>query len=204
MTALRARSRVPVSLSEAELRRLYDDIVVRATRHAARRLSRGDAMEVAHDVAVELVRRRIDGRDDPHDPRSYDGLIYRAVLNRLNNLKRGGDRRDAANRVHLDDRTHATPAWAAPDAQFDARELAQVIDRAVAAMPEAMRRVFHLVRVEELSYREAADRLGIGVGTIHTQLARASQRLREVVERYHADHAPAAPASTATTSRNTS
>ncbi len=63
----------------------------------------------------------------------------------------------------------------------------RLIEDAVAEMPDAMRQAFLLVRVKQLSYKEAADRLGIGVGTVHTQLARASQRLRQVVDRYRTD-----------------
>ena len=53
-------------------------------------------------------------------------------------------------------------------------------------MPRAMRETFLLVRDEELSYKEAAARLGVSVGTVHTQLSRANALLRECIQRYQA------------------
>ena len=43
-----------------------------------------------------------------------------------------------------------------------------------------------LVRDEELSYKDAAARLGVAVGTVHTQLSRANALLRECIQRYQA------------------
>ncbi len=56
-------------------------------------------------------------------------------------------------------------------------------------MPAGMRAVFILIREEELSYKEAAARLGLRVATVHTQIARASLLLKECVARYHAGRA---------------
>jgi DNA-directed RNA polymerase specialized sigma24 family protein len=50
-----------------------------------------------------------------------------------------------------------------------------------------MRSVFVLVREEELSYKETAARLGITVGTVHTQLSRANALLRDAVANYQSD-----------------
>lgn len=48
----------------------------------------------------------------------------------------------------------------------------QVVDR-VEALPEAQRTVMLLVAVEGLSYREAAEVLGVPIGTVMSRLARA-------------------------------
>ncbi len=113
-------------------------------------------------------------------------LIYRAVTRRLFDLGRAARRRTAAERLHQTERPAIAPAWTQPDVHLETRELAHLIDMTIAAMPDAMRRVFILVRHEELSYKEAATRLGIGVGTVHTQLSRANTLLRETIEHYRA------------------
>ena len=46
------------------------------------------------------------------------------------------------------------------------------------ALPEEQREALHLVAIEELSYQEAAETLGIPVGTLMSRVARARQRLR--------------------------
>ena len=52
------------------------------------------------------------------------------------------------------------------------------IERALAALPVDQRAVVLLVGLEDLSYREAAEVLGIPVGTVMSRLARGRARLR--------------------------
>ena len=52
--------------------------------------------------------------------------------------------------------------------------------RAIDALPQDSREVLLLVCVEERSYREAAETLGIPIGTVMSRLARARSRLVEL------------------------
>ena len=45
-------------------------------------------------------------------------------------------------------------------------------------LPEEQREALHLVAIEELSYQEAAETLGIPQGTLMSRVARARERLR--------------------------
>jgi RNA polymerase sigma factor (sigma-70 family) len=168
-------------------RELYEHVLRRAMQHAMRIVGRAEALDVGHDVACELVRRRMQGADSPADPRSYDGLIYRAVMNRLSNVRRSATRRAAADRVYHDEREASSNSWAQPDARVDENELFAVVDAVIGDMPGAMRAVFLLVRRDGLSYRDAAQRLGVGVATVHTHLARANARLRDAITRYRGE-----------------
>jgi RNA polymerase sigma factor (sigma-70 family) len=194
---------MPSRSTGPDARQLYEDVVARAMLHALRRVDRSEALEVAHDVACTLVRRRFEGRDDPSDARSFEGLIHRAVANAIANRKRGADRRATAERVHLDERTATSPGWEPADHTVRENELLYIVEGAIADMPDVMREVFRLIRLEGASYKEAARRLGIGVGTVHTHLVRANARLREAVARYQGEDAPAnSPRSAATAARN--
>jgi RNA polymerase sigma-70 factor (ECF subfamily) len=53
------------------------------------------------------------------------------------------------------------------------------VSQAIDALPEEFRDVLLLVCVEEFSYREAAEILGIPIGTVMSRLARARLRLAE-------------------------
>jgi RNA polymerase sigma-70 factor (ECF subfamily) len=55
------------------------------------------------------------------------------------------------------------------------------LQRALAALPLAMREVLLLVTVEEYTYAEAAVILEVPVGTIMSRLHRARERLRELM-----------------------
>jgi RNA polymerase sigma-70 factor (ECF subfamily) len=178
-TTATAHPRMTAPELDVESRRLYDGAHERAMGFAERYLPRAQALEIAHDVAIEIHRL-------PSD-RVTGTLIWIAVTSRLRNFWRATQRRAAAEGAYHEMWAGATSTWAQPGAEMEARELQTRIEAAVAAMPPAMRDVFVLVRGRELSYREAAARLGVSVGTVHTQLSRANALLRECVARYHAD-----------------
>ena len=69
----------------------------------------------------------------------------------------------------------------APD-HSDVRQEAREVLAAVAALPEAYRDVVVAVDVAGCSYQEAADALGIPVGTVMSRLYRGRQRVVRAVE----------------------
>lgn len=159
-------------------RRVYEEVLQRAMRYAERLVDRDQAFEIAHDVAVEMLRR---------PPERMSGtMLYLRVTSRLRNLWRATQRRAATDRAYLEMRSASTPSWADPAGGLEADELRAHIQRTLDRMPHAMRDTFLLVRDEELSYKETAARLGVSVGTVHTQLSRANALLRECIQRYQA------------------
>lgn len=137
----------------------------------ARSLTR-DAV-AADDLVQDAVVRALE-RHDRFDP-SRD---YRAWLFTLtHNLFVDGWRR---RRVHDGAVAALTPGRAAgaePN-QEHAVMLRQTL-QAFDALPAEQRAVMHLVVVEGASYAEAADILGVAIGTIMSRLSRARQALRE-------------------------
>jgi RNA polymerase sigma-70 factor (ECF subfamily) len=170
--------------SDDDARRAYEDLLVRALRYARRLLPREEAFEIAHDVAVEML-------DRPLASQASGTTVYFAVIGRLRRAWRATDRRAARDRAYLESQSTEGPTWARPDAGLDASELRVRIAEAVARMPDAMRQTFLLVRQDELSYKEAAARLGVRVGTVHAQLSRANAHLRECLAAYRTDAPPA-------------
>lgn len=84
-------------------------------------------------------------------------------------------RRPAAD--SLDD-LHAEPAIR--PAQEDGLALSD-LERALARLPEEQREVLLLVALEEYSYAEAAQIVGVPVGTVMSRLARAREKLRAIL-----------------------
>ncbi|MBV8806235.1 MAG: RNA polymerase sigma factor [Sinobacteraceae bacterium] len=85
-------------------------------------------------------------------------------------------------------RNHASLQWDeeltetlvdSSSADPETNALYQQVITAVARLPEAQRAVMLLVAVEGLSYREAADVMGIPVGTVMSRLARARLTIGE-------------------------
>ena len=88
---------------------------------------------------------------------------------------------------HLRDWRHDDGHAALDDAPEPAHdptaEAAERMDlqQALAALPPAMREVLLLVTVEEYTYAETADILGVPVGTVMSRLHRARERLRKLM-----------------------
>ena len=59
-----------------------------------------------------------------------------------------------------------------------ARQELRLLDQAITELPEGCRAVLLLRKVEMLSHREIADRLGIAISTVEKQHARALRLLR--------------------------
>jgi len=76
----------------------------------------------------------------------------------------------------------APSSWQNPAERLERADLRRLLDKALAALPEAQRQTFVLHAEAELSYREVADTLGISIGTVMSRLYYARQRLRVLLE----------------------
>lgn len=70
---------------------------------------------------------------------------------------------------------------AAPGGQFVRLELRD-LKRALALLPNEQREVVLLIGLEGISYGEAADILGISIGTVKSRLSRGRRALRQLME----------------------
>jgi RNA polymerase sigma factor (sigma-70 family) len=68
-----------------------------------------------------------------------------------------------------------------PEKEYERHELKQVIQQALNQLEADQRAVVVLVDVQDFDYQEAAQILGIPVGTVRSRLARARLRLRSLL-----------------------
>lgn len=69
-------------------------------------------------------------------------------------------------------------AWTAPEGQGPSMtKLTPALADQLARLPDAFRRAVELVDLEEMSYRDAADRMGVPVGTVMSRLHRGRKLL---------------------------
>ena len=62
--------------------------------------------------------------------------------------------------------------------QIDIETLELLVEKAISELPEQCRKIFELSRYEGLKYREIAEKLGISVKTVETQMSKALKILR--------------------------
>ena len=65
-----------------------------------------------------------------------------------------------------------------PAKKIMAGELEKKIHSALNELPEQCRTIFQMSRFDELKYREIADKLGISVKTVESQMSKALRLLR--------------------------
>jgi RNA polymerase sigma-70 factor (ECF subfamily) len=137
--------------------------------------------DVADDVAQEAFVRAHRNLGSFDSARPFGPWICRITANlALNHL-----RSPQAREQELPE-GHAERASARPDplAELLDDEARRVLDRALGELPAEQRAVFVMRVMEDLSYREIADALGIAQGTVMSRLFRARERLREALRPY--------------------
>jgi len=166
---------------------LYRATLLPLRRYLARLLGDpGEAQDVAHDAYLRLYpRAALQQADHP------EALLFTTARHlALNRLKR---RRSAPFAPAAND--PGNTASPAPDAahQLMARQDLERLDAAVAQLPPGCRTVLLLRKVELLSHREIAERLGIAVSTVEKQHARALRLLRAALSTVSDQPNPARP-----------
>ena len=57
----------------------------------------------------------------------------------------------------------------------------EMVQQAIAKLPQAFREVLLLADIEEMKYQEVAEALGIPIGTVMSRLSRARKQVREYI-----------------------
>ena len=136
--------------------------------------------DVADDVAQEAFVRAYRALASFDRGRPFGPWICRIAANlAINHLRSPESREQELPETHA-----STPSTVGPLDTLLHGEAQQVLDRALSELPAEQRAVFVLRVVEELSYKEIADALGIAMGTVMSRLARARERLRETLRPY--------------------
>jgi len=81
------------------------------------------------------------------------------------------------------DAVAATESFARAQSEPSARLDLLDVEQAIRKLPEPQRRVILLIGLEGMRFDEAAEMLGVPVGTVRSRIARARQTLRKLLER---------------------
>jgi len=146
---------------------------VPALRRYARALTHNP--DLADDLVQDCLERAIRKRALWRPSGSLRSWMFRILLNVYRNDLR---RRRRAPDLPLDTLAADPPGF---DTQSGRLALAETA-RAMQSLPVEQREVLLLVAVEEMSYAEAAQVLGIPLGTLMSRLGRARATLRRLTE----------------------
>jgi len=151
---------------------LYRATLTPLRRYLARLLGNStEAQDIAHDAYIRVYPTV--NKDPVENP---EALLYTTARNlAINRLKRRSISPFAREALNLE-----TAASSAPSVtqQVMARQELSLLEQAIAELPAGCRAVLLLRKVDLLSHREIADKLGIAVSTVEKQHARALRLLR--------------------------
>jgi len=142
---------------DADADDLAQEAFVRAWRSLARFRYESTFRTWLHGIAINVIRTH---RGRGARLRRLFGIVSRD----------GDEAADPLDRASVDDGIEAPLA------------MRQVIDRALASLPDELREAVVLRDVQGLEYREIAEALGVPLGTVESRIFRARQRLRPLLE----------------------
>lgn len=136
---------------------------------------RGCPPDVADDIVQNAFVRIWRRRDEITPNKSLRGYLFTIGYSRMLNHSRDTAKFDYD--ADPDERTGP----AAPDAAAEHQLLQEELQDAIAALPERRRAVFELCFMEDLTYREAADVLGITRKTVENHMRLALKDIRSAL-----------------------
>jgi RNA polymerase sigma-70 factor (ECF subfamily) len=129
-----------------------------------------DAQDAVQDAVLRALRHFEGFRDG--DARAWLLAIVRNCC--LTRQRRQAQRPTISL---VDDIAAHLPGAAETDARAIAQSEQSAIARAIAELPDEFREVIVLREVQDLSYREISDVVGVPIGTVMSRLNRARRRL---------------------------
>jgi len=148
-----------------------------------------DAEDVTQNVLLKILQSASSFRGDS-DPM---GWIYRITINESRELYRRRGRRPAVSLDTLPVEVDAAEHMAGvgdfsrrPDRRLHAEEIERRVTDAIQELPDGYREAVILMDLEGLSYKDAAEVMGLTLGGFKTRLHRARLHLRRRLEEFWA------------------
>lgn len=142
-------------------------------------ISDSDAADVVQEVFVKIFR----AVKQFHGESSLKTWIYRIAVNEALNYRRGWLRRRSHEFVSLDEEAGAAwcdrkPASETPYELLEQGERQRLVKQALASLAQPYRAAMVLREIEDFTYEEIAQVLGIAEGTVKSRLMRGRELLR--------------------------
>jgi RNA polymerase sigma-70 factor (ECF subfamily) len=131
--------------------------------------------ELADDLVQTACERALANAGSFQQGTRFDAWMFRI----LRNLWIDEARKKKTAGPQEDIEEHHELAGGSGEREAEARLTLKSVAEAIDGLSEEQREVLLLVCVEELAYKEAADVLGVPIGTVMSRLARARRNLAE-------------------------
>lgn len=139
--------------------------------------SKEDAEEIVQETFVKIWEKR----EDFNEGYPFDSFLFKIAKNSFLNINR-----KKVNRKVFEDHLGFLNeiSSANTDDYIIFKETRDIINTIIEGLPPKRKEVFLLRRIEGLSRQEIADKLGISVITVDSQLLKANKHLKDELKRY--------------------
>lgn len=135
-----------------------------------------DAKNIVQEVFIEIWEKR----NSFEITQSIKAYLYRSVNNRcLNHLKHL-----TVRKKHAEYSLRMAEETESPTDHLEYRELEADVSDALNSLPEQCRKVFLMSRMENLKYKEIAEKLDISQKTVEVHMGKALRILREKLKAF--------------------
>lgn len=146
-------------------------------------------LPVAEDIAVDALMYYWEKRsllpEDTHVPAYILTTIKHKCINYLEHLR---------VRAEYAEKMQEHAAWelnlristleACDPEEIFSKEMEQMIEKAIASLPEQTRNVFQFNRFEDKTYKEIAEIMNITVKTVEYHISKSLSHLRKILQKY--------------------
>ena len=167
-------------------KRAFDLLVLKYQRKVQRLVSRfvrdsGEVDDVVQEAFIKAYRALPTFRGDA----AFYTWIYRIAINCAKNYLASPARRIVPNSDLMSDdddtesfeRNEGLHDVATPDAEYASKQIAEAVNRAMAALPDDLRTAVTLREIEGLSYEEIAEAMDCPIGTVRSRIFRAREAI---------------------------
>jgi len=134
-----------------------------------------DAQDLVQDAFIKVYRNL-----DKYDASgSFSSWLYRVAINHCMDEFR--KKRYSMTQIEIDEERVVEPNH--PELVFLKKEKSRQLERLIATLPEDERLIILLRYVNEISYEEISEVMGVPLATVRNKLHRAKKKMRETVKR---------------------
>ena len=146
------------------------------------------SVDIAEEIVQEVFFNLWENHHKIHIKSSLKAYLYRCVHNLCINYLRQNNPQ-TKNSVQFEELENLSDLHfiEIEDHIFDIaynEKLEQEFEKAIESLPEQCKNIFHMSRYENIPYPEIAKRLNISLSTVKTQMSRAMNKLRNIMDEY--------------------
>ena len=133
---------------------------------------------ISEDIVQDVFFKLWENRKKILIQTSLKAYLNRMVFNEsISYLRKNKELIDFSDEIEIED-VNTNIA----DKQIEQKELRNIIDSAINKLPPACKTIFLLSRINELSYKQIAEKLDISIKTVENQMGKALRILRQSIK----------------------